>query len=136
MSNTRFSAVDPVDCTACPANTVILPARFSGDPSVTVQLVPSGVRYLPRWNQLDLGLRRTFRFRNYTIQPQINLFNAFNSNTILGEGTSLTTRLNPLNSAGVTSPNYTYLTNDPEKGGTPTSILQPRLIQIGAQIRF
>jgi hypothetical protein len=64
------------------------------------------------------------------------VFNALNSNTVLGEGTALTTRLNPLLPSGQTSPNVTYLSNDPEKGGTPTTILQPRMIQLGAPIRF
>jgi hypothetical protein len=126
----------PIDCTQCPANTVILPARFSGDPTITVQLVPPGVRYLPRWNQLDLGIRRTFTVHGATLQPQITLFNALNSNAILGEGTALSTRLNPLLASGLTNPNFTYLSNDPSKGGTPSSILQPRLIQLGLQLRF
>jgi hypothetical protein len=29
-----------------------------------------------------------------------------------------------------------FLSSDPSTGGTPTSILQPRIIQLGAQIRF
>jgi len=29
-----------------------------------------------------------------------------------------------------------YLSSDPNSGGTPLSILQPRIIQVGAQIRF
>ncbi len=126
----------PLDCTACPANTVILPSRFNGDPSITLQLVPPGVRYLPRWNQLDLGIRRTFKVHGTTVQPQVNFFNALNSNAVLGEGTGLSTRLNPLLANGQTSPNFTYLSNDPDKGGTPNAVLQPRLIQIGAQIKF
>ena len=126
----------PLDCTACPANTVILPSRFNGDPSITLQLVPSGVRYLPRWNQLDLGIRRTFKVHGTTVQPQVNFFNALNSNAVLGEGTGLSTRLNPLLANGQTSPNFTYLSNDSDKGGTPNAVLQPRLIQIGAQIKF
>jgi hypothetical protein len=125
----------PADCTQCPAGQVILPRRFAGDPAVTVQLISPGVRYLPRWNQLDFGLRRTFRARNITIQPQLNIFNLLNSNTVLSEGTGLTTRLNPLIN-GATYPNYTYLSNDPDSGGAPTAILQPRLIQIGVQLRF
>jgi hypothetical protein len=126
----------PVDCTQCPAGQIVMPRRFASDPAVTLQLVPPGVRYLPRWNQVDLGLRRSFKIRTMTVQAQVNLFNAFNSNAVLGEGTGLSTRLNPLLPSGATSPNFTYLSNDPDKGGTPSSILQPRLIQVGAQIRF
>jgi hypothetical protein len=55
---------------------------------------------------------------------------------VLGEGTALTTRLNPLLPNGSTSPNYTFTSNDSDKGGTPNAVLQPRLIQIGAQIKF
>jgi hypothetical protein len=115
----------------------VLPYRgVAGDPSVTLQLVSPGVRYLPRWNQLDLGLRRSFHIAKYTVQAQVNLFNALNSSTVLGEGTGLSTRLNPLLANGSTSPNFTYLSNDPDKGGTPNAVLQPRLIQVGAQIKF
>jgi len=132
-SSTRY----PVDCTTCPAGApFVLTSRFSGDPSVTVQLVPPGVRYLPRWNQLDFGIRRSFRIHGTVAQAQVNLFNALNSNTVLLEGTALSTRLNPLLASGLTAPNFTYLSNDPDKGGTPNSILQPRLIQLGLQLKF
>jgi len=70
------------------------------------------------------------------VQPQVNFFNALNSNAVLGEGTGLSTRLNPLLANGQTSPNFTYLSNDSDKGGTPNAVLQPRLIQIGVQIKF
>ena len=135
-SITPGTTVYPLDCVACPAGTVVLPRRFASDPAVALQLVPPGVRYLPRWNQLDIGLRRSFRIQGITLQAQLNVFNALNGNAVLGEGTGLTTRLNPLLASGQTSPNFTYLSNDPHMGGTPTSILQPRMIQIGAQIKF
>ena len=138
-NSTRY----PLDCTAgCPAipagaavRPFVLTNRFNGDPAVTVQLAAPGTRYLPRWNQIDLGLRRSFRVHGATVQAQVNLFNALNSNTVLAEGTTLSTLLNPLHN-GQTSSNFTYLSNDSDRGGTPTSILQPRLIQIGAQIKF
>ena len=84
-----------------------------------------GTQYLSRWNQLDFGLRRTFRFeRGVTVQGQIDLFNALNSNTVLTEGTALSTTIAP------------FLSSDPSSGGTPTSILQPRIIRLAAQFRF
>jgi hypothetical protein len=71
-----------------------------------------------------------------TVQPQVTFFNAFNGNTVLGEGTALSTRLNPLTASGSTAPNFTYLSNDSDKGGTPTAVLQPRLIQLAVQLKF
>ena len=58
------------------------------------------------------------------IQAQVDLFNALNSNAILSEGTALTSAAAP------------FIPADPDSGGTPLTILQPRLIRIGAQIRF
>ena len=126
----------PVDCTQCPANVIVLPSRFAGDPGVTLQLVSPGLRYLPRWNQVDFVVRRSFRVNTMTVQPQVTFFNLFNGNAILGEGTALSTRLNPLTASGTTAPNFTYLSNDSDKGGTPTAVLQPRLIQLAVQLKF
>jgi carboxypeptidase family protein len=117
----------PNDCTAsgCTPGAVVLPSRFTGDPAITVQLASPGTRYEPRWNQLDFGVRRTFRMKHGAVlQGQVDLFNALNSNTVLTEGTALSTLLAP------------FLSSDPSAGGTPTSILQPRLVRIAAQFRF
>jgi hypothetical protein len=103
----------------------VLPSRFAGDPAVLVQLASPGTRYQPRWNQLDLGFRRNFHFnRGVTVQAQADVFNALNANSVLSEGTTLSTTVAPFMSA------------DPNSGGTPISILQPRLVRIGAQFRF
>jgi hypothetical protein len=117
----------PNDCTVpgCVPGAIVLPSRFAGDPAVTVQLVSPGIRYEPRWNQLDLALRRTFRFRHgLMVQGQVDLFNALNANPVLTEGTALSTTVAPFVSA------------DPKSGGTPTSILQPRIIRLAMQFRF
>jgi hypothetical protein len=58
------------------------------------------------------------------VQAQLDLFNALNSNAILSEGTALTSAAAP------------FISPDPDAGGTPLTILQPRLIRVGAQIRF
>jgi hypothetical protein len=123
----RGSTRYPTDCAVpgCVPGAIVLPSRFAGDPAVTVQLASPGTRYEPRWNQLDFGLRRTFRFRSgVTVQGQVDLFNALNANPVLIEGTALSTSVAP------------FLSSDPNSGGTPTSILQPRLIRLGAQFRF
>jgi hypothetical protein len=67
------------------------------------------------------------------------VFNAFNANTVLTEGTALSTRLNPFvlgTQPPVTAPNFTFSSDDAMSGGTPNSILSPRLVRIGAQLRF
>jgi hypothetical protein len=117
----------PTDCSVpgCTPGAVVLPSRFAGDPAVVVQLASPGTRYQPRWNQLDFGVRRAFRLsRGVVVQGQIDLFNALNSNAVLSEGTALTTLAAP------------YLSSDPSAGGTPITILQPRIVRIGAQFRF
>jgi hypothetical protein len=117
----------PTDCTVpgCTPGAVVLPSRFPGDPAILVQLVSPGARYEPRWNQLDFGLRRTFRFTHgVSVQGQVDLFNALNANPVLTEGTALSTLIAP------------FLSSDPSAGGTPTSILQPRIVRLAAQFRF
>jgi len=124
---TRGSTRYPNDCTfpGCTPGAIVLPSRFAGDPAITAQLASPGSRYSPHWNQLDFGIRRTFRFGGTRmIQAQVDLFNALNSNAILSEGTSLASSAAP------------FISPDPDAGGTPLTILQPRLIRVGAQIRF
>ncbi len=60
------------------------------------------------------------------VRAQVNLFNALNANPVLTEGTALGSNVS-------IAP---FLSTDPNSGGTPLSILQPRIIQLGAQIRF
>src|SRR4029079_5358080 len=117
----------PTDCTVpgCTPGAIVLPSRFAGDPAILVQLASPGTRYEPRWNQLDLGFRRNFHFnRGVTVQAQVDVFNALNANSVLSEGTTLSTTVAP------------FMSGDPNSGGTPSSILQPRLVRIGAQFRF
>jgi len=122
----RGSTRYPADCSVpgCTPNAIVLPSRFAGDPAIAVQLVAPGIRFEPRWNQLDLALRRTFAVRTLRVQAQVELFNALNANPVLTEGTALSTTLAP------------FLSSDSASGGTPTSILQPRIIRVGLQFRF
>jgi len=121
---TRF----PSDCSVpgCTPGAIVLPSRFAGDPAITLQLAAPGTRYEPRWNQLDFSLSKTFKFSGKSVRAQVTLFNALNANPVLTETTSLGSNVS-------IAP---YLTTDPNTGGTPISILQPRIIQLGAQIRF
>jgi hypothetical protein len=123
---TRGSTRYPNDCAVpgCTPGAIVLPSRYAGDPSVLLQLASPGTRYQPHYTQLDFGVRRNFRIWKTTVQAQVDLFNATNSNAVLSEGTGLTTMVAP------------FLSSDPEAGGVPFTILQPRLIRIGAQVKF
>ena len=135
------STTYPSDCAFPGCSGVVLPSRAGvvGDPSIILQLVPPAKRYMPRWNQVDFAIRRSFTFGNLHVQAQLEVFNAFNANTVLTEGTALSTRLNPFvpgSQPPVTAPNFTFSSDDAKSGGTPNSILSPRLVRIGAQLRF
>lgn len=56
-------------------------------------LIAPNTKFEPRWSQLDLSAKRTFRFQRKEIQGQVAVFNALNANTVLQEvqafGTSL-----------------------------------------------
>jgi hypothetical protein len=123
---TRGSTRYPNDCAVagCVPGAIVLPLRYAGDPAITVQLASPGTRYQQHYSQLDFGVRRTFKFRRVSAQAQVDLFNATNSGAILSEGTALTTSVAP------------FLSSAPDAGGTPFTILQPRLIRVGAQLRF
>jgi hypothetical protein len=81
--------------------------------SVTVPLIKPGTKYLDRWNQIDVRLSRKFRLRNVSFQGQLDIFNILNSSSIL-------------------TVNETYGSSLDR----PASILQGRLLAIGAQMNF
>jgi len=81
--------------------------------SVTVNLIPPGSSYLDRWNQLDLSVRKNFRFGKYRIDAALDVFNALNSNVVLQENQNYGSTL-----------------------GQPQQILQGRLLRISNQIKF
>jgi len=81
--------------------------------SVTVPLIKPGTKYLDRWNQIDVRLAKKFQFRNLNFQGQLDIFNVLNASSIL-------------------TTNETYGTSLDR----PTSILQGRLLAVGAQLNF
>jgi len=81
--------------------------------AVTVNLVPPGSKYLDRWNQLDLSVRRTFRFGKARVDGALEVFNALNTDVVLSENQNLGSTL-----------------------GQPQAILQGRLLRISSQIKF
>ena len=84
-----------------------------GRSTAGVQLVPAGTLYSTRIYQLDVRLARNFRMGDTQIQPQFDLYNLFNDNTVLTE-------------------NHTY----GSRWGQPTSILQGRTLKFAVQVDF
>jgi hypothetical protein len=81
--------------------------------AVTVNLVPPGSKYLNRWNQLDLSVRRVFRLGRTRLDGALDIFNALNSNVVLTENQNFGSTL-----------------------AQPQAILQGRLLRVSSQIKF
>jgi hypothetical protein len=81
--------------------------------SVTVKLIPPGSKYLERWNQLDLQLKRVFSTGRVQFEPGIDIYNVFNGNVVLVENQNYGAQL-----------------------GQPQRVLQGRLLRVTAQINF
>jgi hypothetical protein len=82
-----------------------------------VDLVAPGQQFYPRQNQLDLGVRKLFRFGRYQLSGQFDLFNIANS-------------------AFIKNQIITYNTANNSAFGTPLDILNPRTLRLAAQLRF
>src|SRR5262249_38343671 len=76
-------------------------------------LIPPNTKFEPRWTQLDLSAKRTFRFQRKEIQGQIAIFNALNANTVLQEVQSFGPSL-----------------------GQPQNVLQGRLMRLAILFNF
>jgi hypothetical protein len=81
--------------------------------SVTVNLIAPGTKYLKRWNQLDLSLRRVFSVGKVRLDASLDVFNMLNSNVVLNENQNFGASL-----------------------GAPLEILQPRLLRISTNMKF
>ena len=107
----------PSDCAApCPAGQIIVPrASLANQTSLTVALVPSGTVLVERITQLDFKVARTFRFGRVSVLPTFEVFNVNNSDAIISYQST-----NILSNAFL----------------APNSIMQPRMIGIGAMVRW
>jgi hypothetical protein len=76
-------------------------------------LVTPNTKFEPRWNQLDLSLKRTFRVSRKEFQGQLAVFNVLNANTVLQEVQSFGSSL-----------------------GQPQNVLQGRLMRLAILINF
>ena len=57
--------------------------------SVTVPLIPPGTKYLDRWTQVDLSLKKMFSFGRQRLEGSLDMFNFLNSNVVLTQNQSL-----------------------------------------------
>ena len=120
MTATRGTTRYPASCPApCPAGTVILPATFIGSPTsptqLSVALIPYNAAFVERITQLDFKVSKNFKVGGATVSPSFEIFNINNSDAIVSYV-----------STNVLSASY-------EK---PNSILQPRMIGVGAVVRW
>jgi hypothetical protein len=81
--------------------------------SVNVQLIEPGKKQLDRQNQADIRVKRTFTFGRLQLEGQFDAYNAFNSGVVLSRVQTFGTALD-----------------------RPATILQGRLIRVGAQLRW
>jgi hypothetical protein len=81
--------------------------------SLIVPLIEPGSKIQERWTQLDLGLRRVFRFAGKELHGSVQVFNATNSSSVLAQNQTFGSSL-----------------------GRPTATLQPRVVRVSAQFKF
>lgn len=104
----------PANCPApCPAGALVVPTLTEA--SLTVPLVPPGTEFLPRLNQLDLSVAKSFRVGWMRVQGQVDVFNVFNESTVLSyRSTNFATAA--------------YL--------QPSTVLQGRMVRLGLQMKW
>jgi hypothetical protein len=78
-----------------------------------VQLIEPGAEYVPMRHIFDIRLAKVFRFDRYRVQGMVDLFNAFNNNSVTAVNTTF-------------GPGWLL----------PTGIVSPRQVRIGAQFDF
>jgi hypothetical protein len=111
---TRYPSTCPAPC---PAGQLIVPATLAfAQASQTTALEPDAATRVERINQLDLKFAKNFRVQRFTVAPTLEIFNIFNADTIVSYVST-----NSLAGSGYLKPN---------------SIVQGRLIGIGAQVRW
>jgi hypothetical protein len=112
----------------CVVGARVVPGMNSA--SFSVPLVAPGTEQTARLNQLDLAISKRIAIGRFKFEPKADLFNALNSSDYF---TVRSTTFQPTAVAGVSQPGA---------GGTPTaylapsSILQGRLLRIGANVTW
>jgi hypothetical protein len=125
----------PKNCVGCTPGARVFPTGFVlGQASETIQLAAPGQVLAPRLNQLDLSMKKVFKFRErYTLEPEAQVFNLTNSNAAVLESTSLgsdTSPYLPKSMCGSGTAANCGL------GGTVNTITNPRLLRLAVLFRF
>jgi hypothetical protein len=116
MTFTTGSTRYPSNCAApCPANAVIVPRAVANQSSMTVDLVEPRSVFFERITQLDFKVQRTFRIGRVSVLPTLEVFNVNNSDAIIS-----------YQSTNILSGQYL----------APNSIMQPRMVGVGATVRW
>ncbi len=107
---TRYAA----NCTGpCTPGALVIPGMTEA--SLTLPLVPGGTEFFDRINQLDFSLAKWFNLGTRRLQLQADLFNALNSNAVLG-----------VRSVNFGTAAYNQV----------NSILNPRILRLGLQFKW
>ena len=116
MTFTRGTTRYPAGCPApCPAGQIIGPSAIMNQTSLAVALGPPQTFNFERITQFDLKVSKTFKFNRVSVLPTFEMFNVNNSDAIIS-----------YQSTNVLSAQYL----------APNSIMQPRMIGIGAQVKW
>jgi len=79
---TRYTAAQ-CEGRPCTAGALVIPGMVESQ--LVIPLVPAGtVRFMERQNQLNLGVRKTFRTGGIEYSAEFNLYNALNADTVTG----------------------------------------------------
>jgi hypothetical protein len=120
-SSTKY----PTNCNCPNPGGVVDPGMSQA--SELIQLIPPGSRLTPRLNQIDIGFRKKFVFHEkYTLMGEMQIFNLFNSSTVITESYTLGSTVTP----------YLPTSQGGLGGGQPSVIENPRMFRINFQFKF
>ena len=92
---------------------VTIGATYSGALTAAGGLIPPGTKFNDRWNQLDLGVKKSFRVGKWSMEGSAMVFNALNFSPILSYNNAFGSSLD-----------------------IPLSNLQPRLLRLSVRTAF
>jgi hypothetical protein len=111
----------PMNCKCSTPGALVDPGLAQGNE--TVMLVAPGAQTVPRLNQLDVGVRRTFKFHDkYTAVAELQTFNILNSSVPLTYSQTIGSSITPFVPGGT--------------GGAVTAYMNPRMFRISGQFKF
>ena len=86
-------------------------------------LVAPGAEPAPRLNQLDMGVRRTFKVHDkYNAIGEVQIFNILNSSAPLAYSQTLGSTIMPYVAGGI--------------GGNVSAVMNPRMFRLSGQFKF